>query len=114
MSRGARLAHDLVRSYPMPEPTRSSRHYDRPQHLSALHSMKCLLNVAEGDRLGDKSIEVESPLKIEIDQHWKVPRRQTIPIPTGLQLSTSPEEVDHRQVDAHIGRGDTDLYQGAS
>ena len=63
----------------------TSHENDGPQYLSALHLGKRLLDVSQRDRLGDESVQVQTPLQIQVYKQGKVPRRQAVSIPGGLK-----------------------------
>ena len=59
----------------------------------------------EGDRLGHEAVEVEATLQVEVDQHREVAARQAVAVPRRLERAAPTEELDHRQLDLHVGSG---------
>ena len=85
---------------------------DRAQHLAALHAGEGVLDLVDADGLADEAVEVEPSGQVEVDEHGEVPRGEAVAVPARLQRAAAAEELDHGQVDAHVGRGDADLHQG--
>ena len=71
------------------------------------------LDPVDADGLADEAVEVEPPVQVEVDEHREVAGGEAVAVPARLQRATPPEELDHGQVDAHVGRRDTDLHQRA-
>ena len=76
------------------------------------HPREGVLDLVDPDGLGDEAVEVELSVQVEVHEHGEVPRGEAVAVPARLQRAAAAEELDHGQVDAHVGRGDADLHQG--
>ncbi len=66
---------------------------------------------SDPDRLADEPVEVEPSVQVEVHEHREVPGREAVAVPARLQRAAPAEELDHGQVDAHVGRRHADLDQ---
>src|SRR4051795_243709 len=85
----------------------------RPQHLAAVHLLEGLLDVLEGDGLGDELVEREAALQVQVDEHREVAGGQAVAVPGGLDRPAPAEDLDRRQLDLHVRRRDADHHHPA-
>jgi len=59
----------------------ASENYHRSEDFASLHFVEGLFDVVEADGFGHESVEVETTLEIEVDQHREVARGETVAVP---------------------------------
>src|SRR5215211_7080186 len=90
-----------------------SKDHHRAQHLVALHLGERLLDLVEGDGLGDEPVEIVAAAQVQVDQYWEVAAGQAVAVPGRPQGPAAAVEVQHPDVDAHLRVGHAHLDQGA-
>src|SRR5215211_4253816 len=87
-------------------------HHHRAQHLVALHLGERLLDLVEGDGLGDEPVQIVAAAQVQVDQYREVAGGQAVAVPCRPQRPAAAVEVEHAQVDPHLRVGDADLDHG--
>src|SRR5690606_39916621 len=54
----------------------SSEHHHRAEHVAGGHGLEGLVDLVEGDGLGDEGVQVEPAQVVLVDEHLEVPARQ--------------------------------------
>src|SRR4029453_16813468 len=86
--------------------------HHRTEHLVALHLGERLLDLVEGDGLGDEPVEIVAAPQVQVDQYREVAGGQAVAVPGRPQRPAAAVEVEHAQVDPHLRVGDADLDHG--
>src|SRR5512132_960025 len=86
--------------------------HHRSQDLVALHLGERLLDLVEGDGLGDEPVEIVAAAQVQVDQYREVAGGQAVAVPGRPQRPAAAVEVEHAQVDPHLRVGDADLDHG--
>ena len=76
--------------------------------------MERFLDVGESDCFRYETVEVQTALQIQIDQHREVTTWQTVAVPRRLKRTATTEYVNKRQFDLCIRVRDTNEYHSAS
>src|SRR3712207_6002154 len=86
---------------------------DAAEDLTTLHLVERLLHLVQRDRLRDEPVERQPALQVQVDEHREVPARQAVAVPARLDAPAPAEQLDERELDAHVRRRHADLLQGA-
>ncbi len=69
-----------------------------------MHLLERPLDITETDPFGHELVQRQPTLLVQIDQHRKIPLRQTIAVPRRLQRPTPGKEIDQRHLHRHLRR----------